>query len=72
MKVAILAGGAGNILAGETGVGPKPMVEIGDRPILWHIMRHYSHYGFNEFVIAVGHHGNIIKQYLTQYRINKN
>ena len=57
MKVAILAGGAGTRLAEETQVKPKPMVEIGGQPILWHIMKHYSHYGLNEFVIALGYMG---------------
>ena len=55
--VAILAGGMGTRLAEETEIRPKPMVEIGDRPILWHIMKHYAHYGYNEFVIALGYKG---------------
>ena len=54
MKVVILAGGEGTRLAEETEVRPKPMVEIGGRPILWHVMRHYAHHGFSEFVIALG------------------
>lgn len=70
VKVAVLAGGAGNVLAGDTAIGPKPMVEIGGRPILWHIMRHYSHFGFNEFVVAVGRRGDMIRHYLAQYHIN--
>ena len=53
MKVAILAGGVGTRLVEETVIKPKPMVEVGGRPIMWHIMRHYSHYGHNEFVIAL-------------------
>ena len=57
MKVAILAGGLGTRLAEETDVRPKPMVEVGGRPILWHIMKHYAHYGFNEFVVALGYKG---------------
>lgn len=67
MKVAILAGGVGTRLAEETEVRPKPMVEIGHRPILWHIMRHYDHYGFNEFVIALGYKGEYIKRYFSDY-----
>ncbi len=67
MKVAILAGGVGSRLAEETEVKPKPMVEIGGIPILWHIMRHYSHYGHNEFVIALGYKGSVIKKYMVDY-----
>ena len=68
MKVAILAGGAGTRLAEETEVKPKPMVEIGGRPILWHIMMHYSQYGFNQFVVALGYKGEVIKKYMVDYR----
>lgn len=67
MKVAILAGGVGTRLAEETEVKPKPMVEIGGRPILWHIMMHYWHYGFKEFVIALGYKGEHIKRYMVDY-----
>ena len=67
MKVAILAGGFGSRLAEETEIKPKPMVEIGGRPILWHIMMHYAHYGFEEFVIALGYKGEIIKKYMIDY-----
>lgn len=67
MKVAILAGGLGSRLAEETEVKPKPMVEIGGRPILWHIMMHYSHYGFKEFAIALGYKGEVIKKYMVDY-----
>lgn len=67
MKVAILAGGKGTRISEETTIKPKPMVEIGDRPILWHIMRHYAHYGFNEFVIALGYKGEVIKRYMVDY-----
>jgi glucose-1-phosphate cytidylyltransferase len=67
MKVAILAGGAGTRLAEETEVRPKPMVEIGGMPILWHIMKHYSHYGLDEFVIALGYKGNYIKRWMQEY-----
>jgi len=67
MKVAILAGGVGSRLSEETQLKPKPMVEIGARPILWHIMKHYSHYGYNEFVIALGYKGEQIKKYFVDY-----
>jgi glucose-1-phosphate cytidylyltransferase len=67
MKVVILAGGLGTRLAEETEVVPKPMVEIGGRPILWHIMKHYAHYGFNEFYIALGYRGDVIKRYFLDY-----
>lgn len=67
MRVGILAGGVGSRLAEETEVRPKPMVEIGGRPILWHIMRHYAHYGFNEFVIGLGYKGEYIKRYFLDY-----
>ena len=67
MKVGILAGGAGSRLAEETQIKPKPMVEIGEQPILWHIMRHYAHYGFNDYVIALGYKGEIIKKYMVDY-----
>ncbi len=67
MKVAILAGGVGSRLSEETEVKPKPMVEIGGRPILWHIMMHYSYYGFKDFVIALGYKGEVIKKYMVDY-----
>ena len=67
MKVAILAGGYGSRLAEETEVKPKPMVEIGGRPILWHIMRHYAHYGYKDFAIALGYKGEVIKRYMVDY-----
>lgn len=67
MKVAILAGGVGSRLAEETDLRPKPMVEIGGKPILWHIMMHYSHYGFHDFVVALGYKGEIIKKYMIDY-----
>ncbi len=67
MKVVILAGGLGTRLAEETEIRPKPMVEIGDRPILWHIMKHYAHYGFKEFFVALGYKGEIIKRYFVEY-----
>jgi len=67
MKVVILAGGRGSRLSEETDVKPKPMVEIGGRPILWHIMKYYSHYGCNEFIIALGYRGELIKRYFLDY-----
>lgn len=67
MKVGILAGGFGSRLAEETEVKPKPMVEIGGIPILWHIMKHYSFYGHNEFVIALGYKGEVIKKYMVDF-----
>jgi len=68
MKTVILAGGLGTRLAEETEMRPKPMVEIGGRPILWHIMRHYAHYGFREFVVALGYKGDDIKRFFLDYR----
>jgi glucose-1-phosphate cytidylyltransferase len=67
MKVAILAGGLGTRLAEETEIRPKPMVEIGGRPILWHIMKIYDHYGFKDFIIALGYKGEYIKKYMVDY-----
>jgi glucose-1-phosphate cytidylyltransferase len=67
MKVGILAGGKGSRLAEETQIRPKPMVEIGGRPILWHIMMHYAHYGHKHFVIALGYKGEVIKRYIVDY-----
>src|SRR5262245_38873795 len=67
MKVAILAGGLGTRLAEETEVKPKPMVEVGGRPILWHILKYYAHYGFNEFFITLGYKGDVIKRYFLDY-----
>lgn len=67
IKVVILAGGMGTRLSEETELRPKPMVEIGGRPILWHIMKHYSFYGFNEFIIALGYKGDSIKRYFLEY-----
>ena len=67
MKVAILAGGVGTRLVEETEIKPKPMVEVGGQPILWHIMKHYAHYGFKEFAIALGYRGEFIKRYMVEY-----
>lgn len=71
MKVVILAGGLGTRLSEETVLKPKPMVEIGGKPILWHIMKIYSHYGFNEFVICLGYKGYLIKEYFTNYFLHQ-
>lgn len=68
MKVVILAGGLGTRLAEETEIKPKPMVEIGGRPILWHIMKIYAHYGFKEFYIALGYKGEMIKRFFYDYQ----
>ncbi len=68
MKVGILAGGLGTRLSEETVVKPKPMVEIGGKPLLWHIMRSFADYGFTEFVIALGYKGELIKDYFINYR----
>jgi len=67
MKVLILAGGLGSRLSEETSLKPKPMVEIGGKPILWHIMKIYSSYGFNEFIILCGYKGYMIKEYFSNY-----
>ncbi len=70
MKVVILAGGLGTRLGEETGLMPKPMVTVGEKPILWHIMKIYSHYGFNDFVVLCGYKHEIIKQYFVNYYAN--
>ncbi|WMS43029.1 glucose-1-phosphate cytidylyltransferase [Acuticoccus sp. MNP-M23] len=67
MKAVLLAGGLGTRISEETSVRPKPMVEIGGRPILWHIMKIYSHYGVNDFIICCGYKGYIIKEYFSNY-----
>ena len=72
MKVLILAGGFGTRLSEETDFKPKPMVEIGGRPILWHIMKIYSHYGFNDFVVLLGYKGYYIKEYFVNYFLHQN
>ena len=71
MKVIILAGGLGTRLSEETTLKPKPMVEIGGKPIIWHIMKTYSHYGFNEFVILLGYKGYLIKEYFANYFLHQ-
>ena len=72
MRVVILAGGRGTRLAEETGARPKPMVEIGNKPILWHIMRIYAHYGFEDFLIAGGYKGEMIKAYFNHFYLHNN
>ena len=67
MKVVILAGGLGTRLAEETEVRPKPMTEIGQKPILWHIMKLYAHWGFDEFVVCLGYKGYMVKEYFSNY-----
>ncbi|QWU15227.1 glucose-1-phosphate cytidylyltransferase [Paenibacillus sophorae] len=67
MKAVILAGGYGTRISEESHLRPKPMIEIGEKPILWHIMKMYSHYGFNDFVICLGYKGNVIKEYFSNY-----
>ena len=67
MKVVIFAGGLGTRISEETDTRPKPMVEIGGKPIIWHIMKIYSHYGFNEFIICLGYKGYVIKEYFMNY-----
>ncbi len=71
MKIVILAGGLGTRITEETSLKPKPMVEIGEEPILWHIMKIYSHYGYNDFVICLGYKGNIIKEFFYDYFIHE-
>jgi glucose-1-phosphate cytidylyltransferase len=71
MKVVILAGGLGTRLSEETDLRPKPMVEIGGKPILWHIMKIYSHYGFNDFIICLGYKGYVIKEYFANYFLHQ-
>lgn len=70
MKVVILAGGFGTRISEESHLRPKPMIEIGGRPILWHIMKMYSHYGFNDFVICTGYKQHIIKEYFANYYLH--
>ncbi len=71
MKVVILAGGFGTRISEESHLKPKPMIEIGEQPILWHIMKHYSAYGYNEFIICGGYKQHIIKQYFADYYLYK-
>ncbi len=71
MKVLLLAGGYGTRLSEETGLKPKPMLEIGGKPILWHIMKSYSYYGFNDFIILLGYKGYYIKEYFANYFLHQ-
>jgi glucose-1-phosphate cytidylyltransferase len=71
MKAVILAGGFGTRLSEETGVRPKPMVEIGDRPILWHIMKIYSAYGIDDFIVCLGYKGYMIKEFFAKYSLHR-
>ncbi len=71
MKVVILAGGLGTRISEESHLKPKPMIEIGEKPILWHIMKIYSHYGFNDFIICLGYKGYIIKEYFSNYFLHQ-
>lgn len=72
MKVVILCGGLGTRLREETEFRPKPMIEIGNRPILWHIMKIYAHYGFKEFILSLGYKGEMIKEYFYNYEVLNN
>lgn len=67
MKVVILAGGLGTRISEESDHKPKPMIEVGGKPLLWHIMKHYSHYGFNEFIVCAGYKAEVIKEYFHHY-----
>jgi len=67
MKVVLLAGGLGTRISEESHLRPKPMIEIGGRPILWHIMKLFSHYGFNEFIVCLGYKGYVVKEYFSNY-----
>ena len=71
MKVVILAGGLGTRISEESHLKPKPMIEVGDAPILWHIMKYYSSYGFNEFIIYCGYKGYVIKEYFADYYLHR-
>lgn len=71
MKVVILAGGLGTRLSEETDIRPKPMVEIGGRPILWHVMKTYSHYGYNDFIVCLGYKGYYVKDYFHNYYMHE-
>lgn len=70
MKAVILAGGLGTRFSEETNIKPKPMIEIGGKPILWHIMKIYSHYGINDFIICLGYKGYLIKEYFSNYSLH--
>ena len=70
MKVVILAGGLGSRISEESHLKPKPMIDVGERPILWHIMKIYSHYGFNDFIICAGYKQYVIKEYFADYYLH--
>ena len=72
MKVVILAGGLGTRISEESLIIPKPLIEIGGKPLLWHIMKTYSFYGYNDFIIACGYKGEKIKQYFSDLYLNSN
>src|ERR1700748_165055 len=71
MKAVILAGGLGTRISEETSLRPKPMVEVGGKPILWHIMKIYSHHGINDFIICLGYKGYVIKEYFANYFLHR-
>ncbi|MDR2198992.1 MAG: glucose-1-phosphate cytidylyltransferase [Deltaproteobacteria bacterium] len=71
MRVVILAGGLGTRISEESHLKPKPMIEIGGQPILWHIMKYYSHFGFNDFIICCGYRGYVIKEYFADYYLHR-
>ncbi len=71
MKVVLLAGGRGTRISEETGTKPKPMVELGQRPIIWHIMKIYSHYGFDDFIVCLGYKGYMIKEFFANYFLHR-
>ena len=71
MKVVILAGGYGTRISEESHLKPKPMIEIGEKPVLWHIMKIYSHYGFTDFIICLGYKGYFIKEYFAHYFLHE-
>ncbi len=71
MKVVILAGGLGSRISEESYLKPKPMIEIGDQPILWHIMKYYSSFGFHDFIICCGYKGHVIKEYFADYYLHR-
>ena len=71
MKAVILAGGFGTRISEESAIKPKPMIEVGHKPILWHIMSIYSHHGINDFVVCLGYKGHLIKQYFGKYVLRR-
>ena len=71
MKIVILAGGLGTRISEESHLRPKPMINIGDQPILWHIMKYYSSFGFNDFIICCGYKGYMIKEYFADYYLHR-